>query len=158
MGSAYHWEARRRQMALERRKKLIEQQQEQEIKKLEEKKQHFEKTCIPHQDSKGLPPARPQPQPQPQQPQPQPLPPPPPPPTPGLKSQTEQDTSIQITCKGSLQSNTQRQRPQTRPAGTQQDGQKSCSGRGPPILPGYACTYNYYYHRSSSGDDSLLSL
>ncbi|CAO2645469.1 hypothetical protein LEMLEM_LOCUS27489 [Lemmus lemmus] len=134
MGSAYHWEARRRQMALERRKVLIAQQQQEqvhergaEVKKQEEKKQHSEKTSQP-QDSKGplLPPAKPQPQ---EQAHPQ--------PPPGQKPPKEQDPPTQSTFKDNLQKDTQRQEPQPRPAGAQQDGQQPCrSCDGPPILPG----------------------
>nr|XP_034360446.1 coiled-coil domain-containing protein 200 isoform X1 [Arvicanthis niloticus] len=152
MGSAYHWEARRRQMALERRKELMaQQQQEQEAKKQEEKKQRFEKISQPcqdskgpqqdskgppkdskgpqqdskelHQDSKGPPPA------QPQKAQAQ-------PPPPGPKSQKEQDPPTQSTAKDCPQ-DTQRQGPQTKPTGAQQEGQQSCKVCDkPPILPG----------------------
>ncbi|XP_041499728.1 coiled-coil domain-containing protein 200 [Microtus oregoni] len=134
MGSAYHWEARRRQMALERRKALMVQQQEQEVKEQEKKKQHSEKTSQPQQDSKGPlpPPAKPQPLPPPAQPQEQVHPQPPP----GPKPPKEPDPPTQSTGKDNLQKDTQRQDPQPGPAGAQQDGQQVCRPRGPPILPG----------------------
>ncbi|XP_030102092.1 coiled-coil domain-containing protein 200 isoform X1 [Mus musculus] len=165
MGSAYHWEARRRQMALERRKVLMaQQQQEQNAKKQEEKKQHFEKTSQPHQDSKGPqqdskgpqqdskgpPPAQPEQQAQPQekaQGQPQP---------PGPKSQKEQDPPTQSIFKDGLQKDTQRQGPQTKPTGAQQDGQQSCRVCSkPPILPGRGITNDC---QSSSSKYSRLTV
>ncbi|XP_029331537.1 putative uncharacterized protein DDB_G0294196 [Mus caroli] len=120
------------------------------------KKQRFEKTSQPHQDSKGPqqdskgpqqdskgpqqdlkgpPPAQPEQQAQPQekaQGQPQ---------LPGPKSQKEQDPPAQSIFKDGLQKDTQRQGPQTKPAGAQQDGQQSCEVCDkPPILPGHGIT------------------
>lgn len=56
---------------------------------------------------------------------------------PGPKSQKEHDPPTQSTFKDSLQKDTQKQGPQTRLSGAQQDGQQACKVCDkPPVLPG----------------------
>uniref|UniRef100_A0A8C6W1C1 Coiled coil domain containing 200 n=1 Tax=Nannospalax galili TaxID=1026970 RepID=A0A8C6W1C1_NANGA len=142
MGSAYHWEARRRQMALEWRKELIaQQQQEQDLKKHQEKKHYPEKKSQPHQGSKGPPlPAQQQPQ----------VP-------PGPKQQKDQDPPIQSTFKDSLQKDFQMQRLEPGLVGAHEARQQICRPHdGPPILPGHGLT-NACQSSSSKGYSRLTS-
>ncbi|XP_072796169.1 coiled-coil domain-containing protein 200 isoform X2 [Vicugna pacos] len=122
MGSAYHWEARRRQMALDRRRWLMaqqqQQQQEQELKKLQEDEHQSEKKTQPSRQS------RQESQPSPVQSQSPTAQPPPAPPPPQPNQRNAQDLLTQLTSQCILQ-DSKRPDPQLGLVGTHQAGGQS---------------------------------
>ncbi|XP_048222820.1 coiled-coil domain-containing protein 200 [Perognathus longimembris pacificus] len=136
MGSAFHWEARRRQMALDRRRWLqTQQQQEQELKKCQQKEPNPEKNTQPHQSKETGPPLLQTQQPSTQQPlsQSQVQPPPPEP-----SQQREPDLSAQCAFKYHLQKDSQGQGPQLGLGNFQMSDLCFVSSSGPlnPCQPG----------------------
>ncbi|XP_069883891.1 coiled-coil domain-containing protein 200 [Dipodomys merriami] len=146
MASAYHWEARRRQMALDQRRwRLIQQQQEQQEQEPErypQKEQDPENKSQPTYPKETQSPLLQlqQPATQPKPPLQKPLPQPEVQPSLPQPSQRELDLSVQCAFEYNLQKDTQRQGPQLGSDGTDQTGQPSyCTNRvqdGPNILPG----------------------